>query len=281
VRKTLSQADGRAADAGEKVSARPCRADAEQGALADGWLIAVLGAVAGHLPDQITCRVTERLDGTYLVALAEARCSLSGAVPTGRTIELIVSPDLPVYDHSPGEPAYAKADRAAWAAIAEKAFAGVDASWTARRQVQWAQSWDQICAADAAHPHVIRPRYGPPPTGYVRLGHSGTAFDQAEALTQLTGRQAAVRYLPIRRGPIRRTLRRQLAAHRPVIITIRPQAAAGEVLPHKLVAGQAYEVTSVRWRTAILRNPWGYHHPQPVPLAALAQLTIPGYATLI
>ncbi len=268
------------ADTAARFDERPSREDAEQGALGDGWLIAVLGAVAGHLPEEITRRIAERPDGNYLVSLAEARCTASGAVPTGRTIEMSVTQDLPVYDHSPGEPAYAKADRVGWAAIAEKALAGVDASWNTRRQTQWAQSWDRLCAADAADAHVVRPRCGPPPTGYVRLGNSGTAFDQAEALTQLTGRQAAVRYLPARRGPIRRTLRRQLAAHRPVIVTIRPYAAAGEVLPHRLVADQVYEITRVRWRTAVLRNPWGYHHPGPVPLTALASLTMPGYATL-
>ncbi len=259
---------------------RSQREDAEQGTLGDGWLIAVLGAVAGHLPDQITSRVTECHDGTYRVALAEARCTASGAVPTGRTIELSITPDLPVYDHSPGEPAYAKADRVAWAAIAEKSFAGVETSWTARRRTQWAQSWDRACAADTADPQLPRHRHGPAPTGYVRLGHSGTAFDQAEALTQLTGRQAAVRHLPVRRGPIRRTMRRQLAARKPVIITARKERVPGEVLPYRLVAGQVYEITDFRWRTAILRNPWGYHHPKPVPLTALAQLTQPGYATL-
>ncbi len=281
VRRTMTRAIAVAgAEAPARVHGRPRREDAEQGALGDGWLIAVLGAVAGHLPGEITSRIADRPDGSYLVSLAETRCTASGAVPTGRTIELTVTPDLPVYDHSPGEPAYAKADRAAWPAIAEKAFAGAEASWPARRRSQWAQSWERICATDAADPDVVRPRYGPAPAGYVRLGHSGTAFDQAEALTQFTGRQAVVRYLPVRRGPMRRTLRRQLAARRPVIISIRAQAVPGEVLPHRLVAGQAYEITRVRWRTAVLRNPWGYHHPGPVPLARLADLTIPGYATL-
>src|SRR5260370_31989574 len=198
-----------------EAAVRLGREDAEQGALGDGWLIAVLGAVAGHLPEEISCRVTARADGTYVVLLADTRCTASGAVPTGRTIELSITADLPVYDHSPGEPAYAKADHAAWPAIAEKALAGVDVSWTTRRRGQWAESWDRICAADAADPRLPHPRYGPPPTGYVRLSQSGTTFDQAEALTQLTGRQAAVRYLPARRRPIRRTLGRQLAAHRP------------------------------------------------------------------
>ncbi len=283
MRKIVTRADaGPATEVGVAASVPGCprREDAEQGALDDGWLIAVLGAIAGHLPGQINRRVVERPDGCYGVALAEARRTASGAVPTGRTIELSITPDLPVYDHSPAEPAYAKADHAAWAAIAEKAFAGVDASWTARRRGQWAADWDRICAADAADPRLARPRRGAPPTGYVRLGNSGTAFDQAEALTQFTGREAAVRQLPARRGPIRRALRRQLHARKPVIVTMRAEAFPGEILPGRLITAQAYEIIAVRWRTAILRNPWGFHHPEPVPLGAVARYARRGYATL-
>ncbi|MGE5288028.1 MAG: hypothetical protein ACM3ML_12670 [Micromonosporaceae bacterium] len=50
-----------------------------------------------------------------------------------------------------------------------------------------------MCAADAADPAVTNPRRGRPPAGYTRLGQGPTAWDCAEFLTQLTGRQAAVR----------------------------------------------------------------------------------------
>lgn len=259
---------------------RPAREDAEQGALGDAGLIAVLGAVAAHLPDEIARRVRPRGDGSYLVLLAEARCTATGAVATGRRIELLITPDLPVYDHSPGEPAYAKADTAAWAAIAEKALAGVDATWTPRRRAQWEQTWNGLCAADAADPAIINPRRGPPPAGYVRLNQGSTTFDHAEALTQLTGRHAVGRQFRRGHGRIRRALRRQLRAAKPVIVTTRPPARPGEILPHQLIASHCYEVTGAGWRTAALRNPWGFAHPQRVPLRRFAGLFGASYATL-
>jgi len=231
--------------------------------------------VAGHLPGEIINRVIGRPDGSYLVRLAEARCTGTGAVPTGRTIELSVTPDLPVYDSSPDEPAYAKAEFAAWAAIAEKAFAGVDQAWTARRRAQWEDTWARLCAANPSNPNC-----GPAPSGYVRLNQQATAFEHAEALTQLTGRQAVVRQLPRGSGRIRRTLRRQLRTAKPVIVTTRPATLAGEIMPYRLISLHCYEIIAVRWRTIGLRNPWGYFHPAPVPLSRLAGVLQPGYATL-
>jgi len=253
----------------------PSREDAEQGALGDAGLIAVLGAVAGHLPGEIINRVIGRPDGSYLVRLAEAWYTNTGAVPTGRTIELSLTPDLPVYDSSPGEPAYAKAETAAWAAIAEKALAGVDQAWTARRRAQWQDTWARLCADD---PRKANSREAP--SGYVRLNQDSTAFDYAEALTQLTGRQAVVRELPAGRGRRRRALRRQIRTGKPVIVSTRPATFRGEIMPCRLISTHCYEVIAVRWRTIGLRNPWGYYHPAPVPLSRLAAVLQPRYATL-
>ena len=258
----------------------PARSDAEQGALNDSGLIAVLGAVAAHLPDEIVRRIQYRSDGTYLVLLAEARCSATGAVATGRTVELVITPDLPVYDHSPDEPAYAKADTAAWAAIAEKALAGVDASWSGRRRAQWERRWNALCAAEAADPAIVNPRCGPAPAGYVRLNQGGTPLDHAEALTQLTGCQAVTRQFRRGRRRTRRALRGQIRAAKPVIVTTRPAACQGEILPHRLIVAHSYEVTGVGWRTAALRNPWGFAHPKRVPLRRFVAVIDPSYVTL-
>jgi len=254
---------------------RPTREDARQGALGDAGLIAVLGAVAHHQPDEITDRIIEQNDGSYLVTLDEARCTETGAVPAGRVIKLAVTPVLPVYDHSPHEPAYAKADTAAWAAIAEKALAGIDTAWTAARRAQWATAWAALSAADA---NAENPRSGAPPTGYVRLGQGSSAWDHAEYLTHLTGRQAIVRQFPRGRRRIRRLLRRQLAAGKPVIASA--CASSGQLLPYRLILSHAYEITGVRWRGVILRNPWGFAHPKPIAARRLPQFLDPWYATL-
>ncbi len=267
--------------AGATEDVGPHREDAEQGALGDGWLIAVVGAVAGHAPGEITRRVLELPAGGYLVQLAEARRTNAGAVPTGRVIDVHVTPEVPVYDHSPHEPAYAgAAGVAAWPGIVEKAFAGVDQTWTVRRHAQWEHTWAAICAADAANPRVANPRGGPAPSGYVRLNQETTALDHAEALTQLTGRPAMFRPFPARRGRTRRALRCQLRAAQPVIVTARSDVAAGEMLPYRLIVGQCYEVTAVRFCAIRLRNPWGFYHPAPIPLRRLSAVMAPGYVTL-
>lgn len=257
----------------------PAREDARQGALGDAGLIAVLGAVAHHVPEQILRRVVQGDDGNYRVLVDQARCTATGAVPTGQVVEMAVTPVLPVYDHSPGEPAYAKADGSAWAAIAEKALAGIDAAWTTERRARWAEAWAALCAADATDPAVANPRRGRPPTGYTRLGQGSTAWDCAEFLTQLTGRQAAVRRFPARSRRTRRLLRRQLADHKPVIVTSR-SAGPGDVHRYRLVPAHTYEITAAGWRGIILRNPWGFADPRPVPAGRVAAVLRPEYATL-
>lgn len=258
----------------------PAREDARQGALGDAGLIAVLGAVAHHFPGEIRRRIVQQDDGTYRVLLDEARRTDSGALPLGRVIEMVVTPALPVYDHSPAEPAYAKADGSAWAAIAEKALAGIDTAWTAGRRAEWAKTWAAICAADAADPSVACPRHGSAPSGYTRLGQGSTAWDCAEFLTQLTGRRAAVRDFPAWPRRIRRLLRRKLADGKPVIVTSRV-AAPGEMPPYRFVPGHAYEVVAVAWRGIVLRNPWGFAHPGFVRARRAVDVLRPEYTTLV
>lgn len=227
---------------------RPRREDAEQGALGDAGLIAVLGAVAAHYPAEIGRRVAGVGDGSYLVLLDRVRRTPRGAVPDGRVLELEVTADLPVYDHSPGEPAYAKAGGGAWAPILEKAFAGVEQTWTARRRAQQA-------AADGSGRQV---------SGYLRLDQGFGLLDCAEALAQLTGGRAVVRRSPAEPGRLLRRLCRHLGAGQPVIVVSRRPAWPGEILPDRLIAGHAYEVIAAGSDVITLRNPWGFAHPRPL-----------------
>jgi hypothetical protein len=181
-------------DDGQRLTrdGRPYREDAEQGALGDAGLIAVLGTVAAHFPREVGRRLIGQDDGSYLAVLNRVRRARRGAVPSGRFLELEVTPELPVYDHSPGEPAYAKADGGTWATIMEKAFAGVDQTWTMRRRARWARGWPE----------------GEPPSGYVRLDQGFDPLDCAEALAQLTGRRGVVRRFAAQPGWVMRILRR-------------------------------------------------------------------------
>lgn len=87
----------------------PTREQAQQGRLKDCGIISTLGAVAGHHPEAIRNCVSETDDGNYEVRLNEAKFSISRLryEPTGRTITLTVTPELPVFDNEPGKPAFA------------------------------------------------------------------------------------------------------------------------------------------------------------------------------
>jgi hypothetical protein len=151
----------------------PHREQTSQGWAGDCGIIAALGAVAAHRPDEITRRIRPREDGFYQVTLSETRGSEGVTEPTGRDIELTVTPELPIDDDDPSTPACAQAEEGtAWCAIFEKAFAGIDQTWTTQRRVAWMDDWAGMCAQDQAD-NAEEPRSGPAPTGYVRL-HQGT-----------------------------------------------------------------------------------------------------------
>lgn len=79
----------------------PCREDTRQGWAGDCGIIAALGAVAGHRPDDITRSIRPNGDGTYQVTLCETRQNGGVSEPTGRDIELTVTPEVPVCDDDP------------------------------------------------------------------------------------------------------------------------------------------------------------------------------------
>ncbi|HEY1920873.1 MAG TPA: hypothetical protein VGH27_35335 [Streptosporangiaceae bacterium] len=261
----------------------PRREQTRQGWPGDCGIIAALGSVAKFQPDELTRRIRPQEDGSYQVTLSETRVSGGVSEPTGREIELTVSPELPVHSDDPATPACAKIqDGAAWCAVAEKAFAGADQTWTAERWTAWETDWADLCAQDQAD-NAKTPRSGPAPTGYLRLHEGTTPWERAEALTQLTGQPAAVREFPADRDEwaINRVIRDQLTSGKPVLISSRPKAHEREALPHGLKAGHVYEVTGVEKGQIILRNPWNKDHPQPMETDEFARNMSHYYSTLI
>jgi hypothetical protein len=235
----------------------PHRDQTRQGWPGDCGIIATLGAVAACQPDEITRRVRPREDGSYQVTLSETHASGGVSEPTGKHIELIVSPDLPVNGGDPATPACAKThDGAAWCAVAEKAFAGVDQTWTAERRAAWETDWAGLCAQDQAD-NAKQPRSGSAPTGYLRLHEGTTPWERAEALTQLTGQPAAVREFPAGRDEwlTNRIIRDQLTNGKPILVSSRPKTYEGERMPHRLEPEHVYEVTEVEKGKIVLRNP--------------------------
>ena len=260
---------------------RPTRDQTRQGRLGDCGVMATLGAVASHRPGDIAHRVAIEADGTYRVRLNEAKCTRDGARSTGRVIELSVTPELPVDNNAPGQPAFAKAeDGAAWSPVLEKAFAGVDKTWTASRRADWAESWAALCETDAADKDVKNPRSGPPPDGYVRLNQGSSAWERAEILTQLTGKESIVRSVPRRPDDLTRVLAKQLDDRKPVLIASRPERYKDERLPHGLQAAHAYEVVGVSAKEIALRNPWKEDHPELMSPAEFIANMEPRYTTL-
>ena len=260
---------------------RPVRDQTRQGRLDDCGVIATLGAVAAHRPGDIAHRIATQPDGSYRVRLDEARWTKHGAAPTGRVIELSVTPDLPVNDETPGQPVFAKAeDDAAWSPVLEKAVAGVDQTWTAARRQDWAESWAGLCEQDATDEKVKKPRSGPPPDGYVRLNQGSTSWDRAELLTHLTGKESVVRSIPNRDADVTRVLTRQLRDRKPVLVASRDEHYEDEKLPHRLEISHVYEVVSANDEKIQLRNPWNYKHPEPMTPAEFVANMEPRYTTL-
>lgn len=211
---------------------RPTREQVRQGKLNDGWLLAALGAVAGHRPHALRDVVCERADGCFAVRLHDARWdSATGDwVPTGRRVELEVTPDVPVDPTDPWVAAFAdtRTSRVYWVAALEKAFAGLDQTYT------------------PGHPRRVE-------SGYDRLDEGGTPSDTAQALALLTGQRAGVICLPNHpayAGDFESVVRDQLRASSPVIVTATPE---GHVQP--------YEITAYAHGLMALRNPTGGDHP--------------------
>jgi len=261
----------------------PQREQAGQGWTGDCGVIAALGAVAAHKPEELARRIRPQADGSYKVTLSETRQQRTGvSEPTGRDVEITVTPELPVYDGAPGEPACATIDsETAWGAVAEKALAGADETWTPERRASWEDAWARMCAYDQAR-GITKPRSGPAPTGYVRLHQGTTPWEQAEVLTQLTGQPAEVREFPhgSETWKINRHIRAQLNEGKPVLVGSRQKEYDSEKLPYGLEAGHVYEVVGLEKGQILLRNPWNTDHPEPMETVEFAHNMSRYYSTL-
>ncbi|WP_372433343.1 C2 family cysteine protease [Micromonospora phaseoli] len=256
----------------------PKRTDVQQGALGDCGMIAVIGSVAGHLPDTVAQMFHPNPDGSVDVVLHETSGPGQAVTPTGRQLRVTVWPDVPLHPNSNGRSAYADQSTvgAAWASLLEKAIAAIDRTWTQQRHDQWQQQWTARPGTDAAQAA---------PLGYARLGNGSSRLVQAELLSQLTGLPTGVSQLdptPGREAEAETRLARLLAAGSPLVTGTRPADAyssqPGGKPPYGLVAGHAYEIVSVANGEVRLRNPWNSQHPSPMPVRAFLDLMSPWYA---
>ncbi|MGW0996640.1 C2 family cysteine protease [Streptomyces sp. NPDC002523] len=259
----------------------PKRKQTKQGALGDCGVIATLGAVAEHRPQDIMNAIRENEDGTYEVRFHGAKSVGVGRYePTGDIIKLTVTPDLPIFEEFPGNPTFADSvsTEAAWAPIMEKAIAGLDQTWTNERSESWMLTHNR---------RDLR-------TGYVRLDGGTKSGERAEMLVQLTGLPAATWDLPTGYDHLGRSAKRQvldhftekLADNCPIIVgTKKPvhnkDKPPPPPPPKGLHVGHAYEVTGVDEKQLIhLRNPHNKDHPKPVTFKEFQKYFLKVYTTL-
>ena len=232
----------------------PVRAHAIQGGLRDAWLIAVLGAVAGHRPEAIKNILRRDLRaGTANVRFHEARIDpiTTDWVPTGRRLTLSVEDELtPLPYAGQHNTAYADTHYAGtrWPALLEKAFAVLDTTWSRTRRLTI------------------------PDRGYTRLDQEPSPYDIAEALTHLTGVRSGPLHLQTETAEI--TLRYLLAQRRPVILTTREPNDPTAISVHGAFPGHAYEITAINQNQMLrLHNPWGVLHVANLTFTGLFDLT--------
>lgn len=254
---------------------KPRREDVRQGDHGDCGILATMGSVAGTAPDKIRDAIKQNPDGTYSVTLYQLKTPAwkTGQTElTGKKITYTVTPDLPTHNDD-GVLAGAKADGVAWPAVLEKAIAGSDQAWSEEERAEWAKEWGYIKQGldaerieDGLEPFPDEP----PPTGFVRIGQGSDAYEQADLLSALTGREAEVRQLPGTDEELVKALFvNKIAYDKPVLVGSRALRPGERELEHDLVASHAYEVTGLNRDGLIeLRNPWGFQQPDPMTPAA-------------
>lgn len=255
----------------------PRREDAVQGAAGDCGAVALMRGVAGTAPGKIIDAVKENPDGTYAVTLYQVKTSAWPDRQTqlsGRKITYTVTPDLPAHDSAAGLYGV-RADKVTWAAVLEKAIAGLDQAWSDEEKTEWAELWaglkqvkDAERVANGEDPFPD----GPVPSGYVRISQGSDEYARADLLSTLTGREAEVRELPGDDDELVKALfADKIAYDKPVFIGSRPVDYAGgeKRLGQGVDPGHVYEVIGLTEDGLIeLENPWGIRHPEPMTIAA-------------
>ncbi|WP_338740580.1 C2 family cysteine protease [Actinomadura luteofluorescens] len=257
------------------------REQAKQGILGDCGIIAAFGAIAEKHPEAIRNCVRETGDGNYEVRFREAKYSKSKQryEPTGKSITLTVTPDLPIKDNRPQMPAFAAitSANAAWAPVLEKALAGLDQMWSPERRDRANRLWKE------------RGKSGDAPTGYVRLNQGTGPSERAKLLTVLTGSPAKAVAFPTgydnQGRSADRRLQDEIAGHlsqgKPVLVGTRELSKGETHLPKKLIAKHVYEVTKVDDQGKFhLHNPWNKTHPHPMTIKELRANMRQRYTTM-
>jgi hypothetical protein len=246
--------------------------------LKDCGKIATIRSVVRRFPDLIKDMIVDNGDGTVTVYLHEIRsvydpdAGVTVFEPTGRVAGLRMTDELPVFKDDPGMPAYANVRRAGalWAGYLEKAIAAEDQAW----------GLDRIREPGVASQFVDD-------RGFERLQAGNNQRTNAQLMAILTGRRAYSVPLGevIRdRYGVARVWRHLLQDGRPVTV--------GSIAHDRSVYGlfhrHAYEITDVTTDpngvadgTVTAENPYGFFHPDPVPVADLRQAFRGDVATLL
>ncbi|MBT8226697.1 MAG: hypothetical protein HKP61_07455, partial [Dactylosporangium sp.] len=132
------------------LAGTPTREQYGQRGLGGCGCIGTIRAVAGRRPEAITRAVASNPDGSYRVRLHQACQRGDRFVPTGRMIEVTVSPDLPTT--SGVRFPYSEPAGAAWGPVLEKTVAALGQLWGRARRGQWQRQWHDGRLADSQRP---------------------------------------------------------------------------------------------------------------------------------
>jgi hypothetical protein len=208
--------------------------------------MALIRAIARTDPDAIEAAIWENPDGTITVRLFEPKqpVFLVGR-PSGRVIEIRMSPELPVRVDDPTRPAYAHVDRggAAWPGYLERALAAVNGHGYASLN------------EGGGGPHIV---------GFLSEITGKVAFADVDIHHQVYETAA--------------TWRELLDAGSPIIVGTKEGLKNPKF---RLFSKHAYEIVDVVNNHVILKNPHGRNHPDPVPLSEWSDHFNGVYASIV
>jgi hypothetical protein len=239
----------------------PVPEQATQQKLDDCGLVAALRGVARYHPEALKEAIRETPDSRVILRLHKVKLSGYEAVPTGDIIEVPISREVPIWKDSGAEWGI-PASKASWGAMTEKALAAVDKRWTAGRIEVNDDLWRQQATIrglrnEDATKALIDAR------GYARLNHSLTHQEIAEVMAELTGERASV--FSLRSKYVESSLSHLIGERKPIIASSKAESERAGLSRYRVVPGHAYEVTGVEDGKIIMKNPWGYSDPAPVP----------------